>query len=237
MAGNGSRFTKAGYDCPKPLLPFEGRPLYSAVLDCFPLGSAETVVVLIRETSWGEVLADDLMHRYGHYLPQIVRLQEATRGQAETVLRAADLINPGIPLLIHNVDTLFETSWFSLKDDAPNWDGFLGVCDSVPGDQWSFAAASESGVVSSVEEKVRISSNACTGLYAFRNWCLFEESLAVNRGGSPQGEIYVAPIYNHVIARGGTVLTEPAAWMMPLGTPEEYENPQKYFSSTGGGRL
>jgi NDP-sugar pyrophosphorylase family protein len=33
MAGRGSRFSKAGYELPKPLLPVQGRPMIEVVIE------------------------------------------------------------------------------------------------------------------------------------------------------------------------------------------------------------
>lgn len=231
MAGLGQRFSAAGIETPKALLPYGGKPLYAASTECMPLSHAKSLVFVVSAGSHAEVLTDDIDSRFSELPYHVVTLDSRTRGQAETVLHARDYVEHGLPLLIHNVDTLFDSD-FSFLQSKPEWDALVGVCQDVPGDQWSFVGMDASQRVVAVVEKRRISNLACTGLYGFKSWPLFERIAKghLERIVRDTGEAYVAPLIGAMAESRMNVQVDVASWMLPLGTPEEYAQPTMYRS-------
>jgi hypothetical protein len=105
-------------------------------------------------------------------------------------------------------------------------DGWV-PCFPGEGDAWSFAAAGPDGRVTELREKARISPHATVGLYWFRSYALYAELYERHfaAAGAERGERYVAPMYNTLIAEGGSVFLQPLARadVVPLGTPAEVE--------------
>ena len=79
------------------------------------------------------------------------------------------------------------------------------------------------GEVSEVAEKVQISENALTGLYHFTDAADFFSIAAEAVAGGQPGELYVAPMYNKLIAAGRRFVLDEARCITPLGTPEDVE--------------
>lgn len=231
MAGLGQRFRAAGVETPKALLPYGGKPLYAASTECMPLSHAKSLVFVVSVGSHLEALTDDIDSRFSELPYHVVTLNSRTRGQAETVLHARDHVEHGLPLLIHNIDTLFGSS-FEFLQSKREWDALVGVCRDVPGDQWSFVGMDASQRVVAVVEKRRISNLACTGMYGFRSWDMFESIATEHLEGIVQdtGEAYVAPLIGAMAESGMDVHVDMATWMLPLGTPQEYAHPTIYHS-------
>ena len=230
MAGFGSRFESAGYSLPKPLLPYKGVPLYAAAAACLPLSDASSIVFVVAPGPYLSEIRADILQRFGTLKCHVVITDGPTRGQAESVLFARDHVQPESAVVIHNVDTLFHST-FSFLSQA-GWDGVAGVVRGVPGSQWSFVSTNEDGHVDDVVEKRRVSDFVCTGLYCFRTWRLYE-SLVESRLDevvSTVGEAFVAPLLGAMAAEGMTVRMDEASWMLPLGTPDEYEHPVIFSS-------
>jgi NDP-sugar pyrophosphorylase family protein len=242
MAGRGSRFAQVGIDTPKPLIDVFGRPMYAWAMDSLPLELARRVIFICLEEHLRQpALESDIRNRYGDLDPEIVRLDEVTEGQACTVLKARSWIDNDEPLLIYNADTYCRTSLAKrLPELPPQADGLLGVFHA-PGDKWSFARADSTGRVLATAEKSRISDWASTGLYYFqrgRDFVVHADAM-IGAGERVNGEFYVAPVYNRLIAAGLQIFIDRAEEVWVLGTPEDLRYFHEQFDRStvarGGG--
>jgi dTDP-glucose pyrophosphorylase len=225
MAGHGRRFIEAGYAQPKFLLEAHSKTLLEWSVDSLPLELADlTVFVMLREHEEAHDMEARIRKLYGQRTPlAFVFIDEVTRGQAETIMRASSLIKPELPLLIFNIDTMFQSPTLKgnlLRDDI---DGVLGCfCSNEP--RFSFAATNHTGLITRVTEKEPISEHALTGLYHFRRAADFMEVAtdAISNNQLTKGEFYVAPLYNQLLARGARLILDQAPVHYILGTPQEY---------------
>src|SRR6185436_12774564 len=81
MAGLGSRFAKAGFTTPKPLIPVLGRPMYSWAVDSLPFDSASGLIfVLLRSQPEYPALKKDIEQRYAALRPVVLDVPELTAG-------------------------------------------------------------------------------------------------------------------------------------------------------------
>jgi dTDP-glucose pyrophosphorylase len=224
MAGLSSRFTRAGYDRPKWMLPLAGRPL----LDWSLLGFAEMfgseTFLLIHLDMPG--VADFVRQRaaaIGIRKLEMVALPHPTRGQAETVLLGLDGfgVPDAEPVTIFNIDTIRPGVSKAAFDGR---DGWL-ECFEGEGDHWSFVRPGPDGTALQVTEKVRVSSLCCSGLYHFGSAALFRQAYAAELAAPSTNELYVAPMYQHLITAGQDVAygTVPLEQIFFSGTPAEYE--------------
>jgi NDP-sugar pyrophosphorylase family protein len=233
MAGRGKRFAECGFKDPKPLIPVLGKPMYAWAVDGLPLDPASRLIfVCLREHLEGSALEDDIRTRYAEFSPEIISLDKVTDGQACTVLAARDQIDTNDDLLIFNADTHCPTT---LKQALSRFGSDVaGVLDVFrgQGDHWSFARTDLEGRVLETAEKRRISEWATTGLYYFRlgrDFVRHAEEM-IRLGERSNGEFYVAPVYNRMIAMGADVRVNPISEIWVLGTPEEL----KTFETTHG---
>ena len=79
------------------------------------------------------------------------------------------------------------------------------------------------GRVSRVKEKEAISPHASTGTYYFRSSVLLLDLIesAMSRQDTVNGEYYLGPLYNTMIAQGLTVTGCPVKRFISFGTPED----------------
>jgi dTDP-glucose pyrophosphorylase len=224
MAGLGSRFSRAGYREPKPLIPIFDRPMIEHVIaNLRPSRPHRFVFVVQREHLDAHGLGEVLRQAAGD--AHVVALDGVTEGAACTVLTARERLDPKLPLMIANCDQWLDMSVddYLAASDRPNTDGLIMT---MPADnpKWSFVKVGTDGLVTTVVEKQVISHQATVGVYNFRRAADFlgaaDQMIAADR--RVNGEFYVAPVYNELIGRGAAVRTfDIGAAMWGLGTPED----------------
>ncbi|WP_111735710.1 capsular biosynthesis protein [Roseovarius amoyensis] len=228
MAGLSRRFTDVGYDVPKFQLPLWGGHVFDYAVASFASSFERTPFLFIyRETGGVRAFIEARTAVLGIKNVRFSQLGFATAGQAETVelgLDAAE-VSYNTPLTIFNIDTFRrpERSPFPLTSKLSGWlEVFHGE-----GENWSFVkpAGDGSGLVTETAEKVAISDLCSDGLYHFATAALFREALAAERAAPSAAELYIAPIYNHLIANGhpvgyGEIATQDLVF---CGIPTEYE--------------
>lgn len=226
MAGMSRRFTEAGYTRPKYMLDLAGKPLFDwAVLSFAARFASEPMLFILRDVAGTADFVRARAAALGIADARVAVLETPTAGQAETVelgLALAD-VPAEEPLAIFNIDTIRPG-----LDPAPlpGCDGWLEVFDT-PGDNWSFIETdpADPARVIRCTEKQRISNHCCTGLYQFARAGLFAQALAAERAQPSSHELFVAPLYNHLIARGHRIgwREVPESEVILSGVPAEYQ--------------
>lgn len=229
MAGRGSRFAKAGYDLPKPLLSVRGRPMIEVVIENLrPSCSHRFIFICQRE----HILSHDLDRALLHMAPtaEIIPIDGVTEGAACTVLLAEQFINTDTSLMIANCDQYVAVGIddYLWAMEEGNYDGFI-MTMMADDPKWSFVRLDDAGRVTEVVEKQVVSSEATVGIYNYRRGCDFisaaKAMIAVDDRVS--GEFYVAPVYNYMIRKAQRIgfmnIGSDRAGMYGLGVPEDLE--------------
>lgn len=228
MAGLSRRFLDAGYTLPKYMLPLAGATCFdfsvAGFLDAY---RNHTFVFVMRNVHDTPTFVEERLKALGVTRYRLVVLDQPTGGQAETVERGLDAVPPEDgELTIFNIDTFRAR----IRAEAPlgGSDGSLEVFRGA-GDGWSFVEPLEPGSfrVGRTTEKIPISDLCCTGRYSFTRTSDFRDALAAERQafGSTPKETYVAPLYNHLIARGMAIHFDliDREDVVFCGVPAEYE--------------
>jgi dTDP-glucose pyrophosphorylase len=224
MAGAGSRFEKAGYTFPKPLIEVQGQPMIAKVVENLNLQGQ--YIFLVQKAHYEKYDLKGLLNMIAPGC-EIVQIDGLTEGAACTVLKAKQFIDNNEPLIIANSDqwikwNSFETiSSFNHKDS----DGGILTFKSVH-PKHSFAKVDGNGWVSKVAEKNPISNDATVGIYHWKRGSDFvkyaEQMIA--RDIRTNNEFYVCPVFNEAIKDGKKIKASLVDQMWGMGTPEELNN-------------
>ena len=229
MAGAGSRFAREGYALPKPLIPVNGRPMLQWVIcNLRPAQTHRFVFICQRRHA-----VDFNLHAVlGEWAPgcAVVLIDGLTQGAACTVLAARELIDSRLPLMIANSDQYVDADIdaYLAAAAAPGVDGLI-MTMHADDPKWSYVGRDAAGRVNRVVEKQVISNDATVGLYNFRRGRDFVTAAAemIARDEHVNGEFYVAPVYNRLLARGQRVKTfdigSDGRGMHGLGTPKDLQ--------------
>lgn len=224
MAGRGQRFTDAGFTLPKMLIQAKGKTLLEWSVDSLPLELCSKLILIgLKEHKLKFELDKFVEQKYGKlYNVTQIYLDDVTRGQSETVLKAEKQLNPDEGLLIYNIDTAFKSDTIVNSLQRSDINGVLGSFIAAE-PSFSFAKLKPDGYISEVAEKIVISNNALTGLYHFAKAGDFIEVAhqAIANRETVKNEYYIAPLYNKLIAKGHKFIIDQVAEFNVLGTPEE----------------
>lgn len=229
MAGLSSRFTRAGYTVPKYRLPLKGHTVFDYSVGSFRSAFETTPFLFIAMNQPGvEDFVSGRLASLGVREYRLVLLQETTRGQAETVMLG--LNQAGIaddePVTVFNIDTFCLGSFAPLETRFPEAAGVLQVFRGT-GDNWSFVEADPDcpGLVKRTTEKIPISNLCCTGLYHFARAELYRSAYSKELKTPQSQELYIAPMYNHLIAKGAVIAYDEISpeKVIFCGVPAEYE--------------
>lgn len=229
MAGLSSRFTKAGYTLPKYMLYVKNKSLFNLAVSSFSLYfETFNFVFVVRDVFDTPRFVKEECDLIGitHY--QVVTLVQPTKGQAETVLKGIEgaHIADNEAILIFNIDTF--RFGYKIPKHLEKWDGYLETFVGT-GDNWSYARTKdgtpESKVVETAEKRP-ISQYCSTGMYYFKNTCDFVLSYETELASPTAKELYVAPLYNHLINRGKEIHISviDRNEVLFCGVPQEYED-------------
>lgn len=227
MAGLSSRFTKAGYVLPKYMLYLVDKSLFNIAVSSFKAYFDTCDFLFIaRDVFKTREFIEQECQNMGILHHRVVILDAPTRGQAETVDKGLTVagIQNSESILIFNIDTF--RHGFHFPEDIGKWDGYLEVFKGS-GANWSYALTKtpDSTCVIETAEKKEISDNCSTGIYYFRHAELFRDAYNGSlEDENDKKELYVAPIYNRLIASGANIHIHVIKRdeVVFCGIPEEY---------------
>lgn len=228
MAGAGSRFQKAGYTFPKPLIEVNGKPMIQVVVENLNIDAKHIFVV--QKEHYEQY---NLKHLLGLISPgcEIVQVDGMTEGAACTTLLAKEFIDNDEPLLYANSDQFLdwnsnEFMYSMIADEVDG--GMLTFTATHP--KWSFAKLDDDGFVTEVAEKKPISDVATTGIYYWKHgsdYVKYAEQM-IDSNTRVNNEFYVCPVFNEAIDDGKKIKTFHFDGMWGIGTPEDLDYFNKF---------
>ena len=199
MAGRGARFSRSGFEIPKPLIQvLPGRLMVDLVIDYLTLKEPHRFIFVCRTD---QVKAFDLDEHFAKRVKdfRIVTTDRITRGPACTALLATRYIDNIDPLIIAYCDDYLD---IHLSGHLKAWraqDADGGVLTYLSESlSNSYALCAKDGRVLRTAEKELISRRATAGMYYFKQGKMFVKAARrmIRRGRTARGEFFVCPAYN-----------------------------------------
>lgn len=254
MAGRGSRFLEAGYSEPKPFIDVAGRAMILHVVENLTPYEPYRFIFLARKEH------EEYIRQHMSFATNVIYVDKVTEGAACTVLLAKELINTDCPLIIANSDQLVvwndmdKVMWSGHPNHGATWwqesdsiqdmlnearirgrDGMIATFHATH-PKWSYARVDElQGLVTDVAEKKVISNHATVGIYYYKYGQEFVTAAEqmIKKDIRVNGEFYVCPVFNEMVARGRNVGIYPIHLMYGMGTPEDLTKYLKLCEKNG----
>lgn len=226
MGGSGSRFSKEGFDLPKPLIPLFGEPFFywatRSITKFIPI--ADVTFVVLKDHINQFSIDDEIKRKFPD--AKIVVLDHVLNGPLFTCLEGVKTINDDAPIIINDCDHLFKSSamnnYLLQNDNAIDDGGGLVVFKSnLP--QFSYVRYNSRHEVAGTIEKKVTSEDAICGAYFFGNKTVFMDAATLYENDCSYKEFFLSGLYNELIREGLPIRIFQTDFHVSFGTPEELE--------------
>ncbi len=224
MAGKGTRLL--GYDSyPKPLIEVLGKTIVEWSVQT--LGLKGNYIFCCKKEHIEKYEIDKKLRKI---VPncKIISIDYQTRGTAESILEARDLIDNDDELIISDTDHYldWDSKKFNNEIRTRKIDGCVMVFpEEHTSKKASYVKLNNDGDVIESAEKNPISKIATVGLHYFKKGSDFvkhaDEMIEKNIGYN--NEFYVSPIYNLFAQAKKKIIVYPVKKMWALGSPDELQ--------------
>jgi len=228
LAGKGERFTRCGYQRPKPLIQVLGRPLIVRVIESLGLHSGDLLQVIYHRSLEKERITDLIRGSFPDLQITFCCIEQRTRGASETVLRGIDQVPAGLmdrPALVADGDGIVDAGVLASFRQVPG--NVIFCTHHETGDPtYSYVDVDERMQIQRIAEKVRLSPWACVGMYGFASTALLQQAAqATLKTSTPEGgEYYLSSAVRVLLQEGQGVRAEPVEKWACLGTPKQLQN-------------
>lgn len=168
LGGLGERFKNFGYKKPKPLINIMGKPIICWLFDNLNLNGITAIVIPYNKELEKYHFESMLNKTYPNVNFKFLKLESQTRGAAESVLKAIEIINiPDCPVICIDGDN------FYLYDIVSHWNGENNVFyfnDDSDSSAFSFLKMEQDKRIIDIIEKNRVSNCAGSGAYGFSSY-------------------------------------------------------------------
>ena len=229
MAGEGSRFARAGWTTPKPLIELHGVPLFRRAINSVAIEGVEMKYSFIVRQEHIDNQQIDRLIKEIQPDAHVFSVLKTTRGAVETCLVAESAIADDDAVVVMDCDLEFRSVRYNelvakaLSLPAEEADGGALVSFESDNPRYSYAEIDEEGCVLRTAEKEPISSHALCGAYFFGSGKDFKRIAhqLLDDGTHGKAEFYVSLLYNYLLAEGKVVRLAPMEEYYSYGTPEE----------------
>lgn len=229
MAGEGSRFAKAGWTTPKPLIELRGVPLFRRAIDSVAIEGVEMKYsFIVRQEHIDKQHIDQLIKAIQPEA-NVFSVLKTTRGAVETCLVAESAIDDEDAVVVMDCDLEFRSKRYNelvaraLSVSADEADGGALVSFESDNPRYSYADVDDDGRVLRTAEKEPISTHALCGAYFFGSGKDFKRIAhqLLEDGTHGKAEFYVSLLYNYLLNEGKVVRLASMEEYYSYGTPEE----------------
>lgn len=229
MGGKGSRFSKYGYEYPKPLLEIHGKPFfYWATQSLAKFVEVEDIIFVVLKEHVEQYEIDKRIKAY--YPDAIVHvIPEVLNGAVLTCMEGMKEIEDGAPIVFNDCDHIFRCRSFEEFVRGEQEEKIDGALLTFPSDspKYSFLRLNEDGNVTETVEKQAISNQAICGCYYFADKKTFMDASRRYLTNCDYQEFFVSGVYNIMAQEQSVIKAFETDFHVPFGVPEEYEEAKK----------
>jgi HAD superfamily hydrolase (TIGR01509 family) len=225
IGGKGERFLTNGYKEPKPLINILGKPMIYHVLDNLKLNCKEDKIFIIYYNLDDSIFKNIILEKYQFI--HFIKINFQTKGASETIyegLKQIKYLTSNKKTMLFDCDTFYTEDVISMYRGVEENAVFYTINEEEK-PIYSYINIHESGKITNIAEKIKISNNANTGIYCFKNIdILFNYSkLVVENNITFNNECYTSCIIDKMIKDENNFsgIQINSNYIFNLGTPEQ----------------
>jgi NDP-sugar pyrophosphorylase family protein len=200
LAGLGSRFSNVGYKEPKPLIYFRGKTMIEHAIESIGItGKFIFITRLFKQPYHNHLMS--VLRQYTDN-KNIIVLDQTTKGSAQTILHAKELICNFEPLIQTNCDQILRWKPQEFLDHLYEQQCHGSVVTIKSNDpKHSYVKLDERFYATEFAEKNPISDNALVGMHYWKQGHYFVNAAErmIEENATQQGEFYVSSSYNYML--------------------------------------
>ena len=204
IGGLGTRFSKANYTKPKPLINVLGKPIIFWLLDNLNLKNISHIIIPYHSTLKPYRFEDLLKKTYPKITFIFNQLTENTEGASHTIKLALEkLVLEDQPILCLDSDNFYTTDIITLYERRENKNCVLVFKDDTQEPIYSYSKIDDNNRIIEIKEKDKISNLANTGGYGFNSWkeLLSNINLIMENKIKQKDEYYTSTVIREMIRR------------------------------------
>lgn len=213
MGGVGSRFQREGYRFPKPLIKIVGRPMLCWLVENLRLMPQDTLWLAIQDEVEDEFQVGQSMKKWFPSLNvRLIRLNYLTKGATETLF----IVAQSMPMshrrrrtVSLDCDTIYHHDIITdIRNLPPGVGGCFYFQDTGCEPIFSYLVHDENNLITDIQEKKAISTNANTGAYVFpsgstlQQWANIVLDSKLDANGTKTGEYFTSQMIEEMIKVG-----------------------------------
>jgi capsule biosynthesis phosphatase len=224
IGGQGKRFSDFDYNLPKPLIKSLGKSIIARCINSLSIG-VDSVIYIPYRSDLDRYNFKDIITNEFNYKFKFIPINFETRGAAETVLFALDIMSDNelneLTIVVDSDNVYNDDIINSIKNINDNVIFYFEDKNDKP--LFSYINIDSNEIVTDIKEKIKISSNACSGAYGFKNGNLLKEFIikTIKDDGKTNNEFYMSSIYNTMLNENIIVKGVLCNNYVCLGTPEQ----------------
>ena len=234
LAGHGSRFAKAGYKDPKPLINISGKPMIIQAAKSLP-NSENHIFVTLKDHLENYPLEKTLKNEYPD--SKVIAINEVTKGQAITCslgLKDSD-INTSLLIAATDNGMIYDKKKYQKLIEDENVDAIVftfrhHVSSKNNPHMYGWVKTDKNQNAKGVSVKSPISDNpyddhAIVGTFYFKKLAYFNQALKslLDKDIKVNGEYYVDSLIGEIIELGLNVKVFEIEDYIGWGTPDDYK--------------
>lgn len=236
IGGIGKRFYDDNYQIPKPLIKSLGESIIVRCIGSLNIDKNSDIIYIPYITELDKFnFQDNIKHIFSDYIFRFIPIEFKTRGASETVLFALDLIEEqGLNdlTIIIDSDNVFNDDIIS-KAKILNDNSIFYFKNTQKNPIFSYIQINNN-YVTDIQEKVKISDNACCGVYCFKNSSILKDYIIdiIKNNNKTKNEFYISTLYRDMLNNGIPIKCEEIKNFNCLGTPEQLKMNSTNLSSS-----
>jgi capsule biosynthesis phosphatase len=229
-AGEGKRFSEEHYLEPKPIIKVLTTPIIDWLVNSLDINFDDKILFVLNKNHSTFRIKESLTHKFKSKSLLFHEVEFNTRGAAETLYSAIDKIDNDDPILVLDSDTFYNEN-IVIKSKAIK-DNFIFYFKTNTEDSiYSYIEIDNNSIIN-IQEKIKISNNACSGAYGFKNKTIIKKycELILDKKIKTKNEYYISCLYQEMLKNKENIVPIEINYnnIICLGTPNQI----KSFSSS-----
>lgn len=225
-AGEGKRFSEENYLEPKPMIKVLCKPIIHWLVESLTLNPNDTILFVLNKNHSSFRIKENLKHKLKHKTIKFHEVEFNTRGAAETLYSAIDKIDNEESILVLDSDTFYNEDIISkVKNIETNFILYFKTNTEDP--IYSYISIKDNNIVD-IKEKIKISKNACSGAYGFKNKHTVKKycEIILDKNIKTKNEYYISCLYQEMIKNGENIIPIEIDYddINFLGTPNQLKS-------------